>query len=56
MSKPSVSIDATSDGLRWKVVSEGETVATGDAKSMEEAQAAADESVARICKAPIAGP
>jgi hypothetical protein len=56
MNKPSVSIDATSGGLRWKVISDGETVATGDAKSMEEAQAAADEIVARISKAPIAGP
>ena len=41
--QPSVSIEATGDGLRWKVVSGGETVASGAAPTMEEAQAAADE-------------
>jgi hypothetical protein len=56
MNKPSVSIEATADGLRWKVVSDGETVASGAAESMEEAQAAADEVVARISQEPIEGP
>jgi hypothetical protein len=56
MDKPSVSIEAAADGLRWKVVSDGATVATGAAQSMEEAQAAADEFVARISTEPVAGP
>ena len=54
--KPSVSIDATAEGLRWKVVSDGETVASGTAQTMEEAHAAADEIVVRISKEPIEGP
>ena len=54
--KPSVSIAATAEGLRWKVVSEGDTVASGVADNMEDAQAAADEVVARMTKEPIAGP
>jgi hypothetical protein len=48
MNKPSVSIEATGDGLRWKVVANGETVASGAAESMEAAQAGADEIVARM--------
>jgi hypothetical protein len=56
MNKPSVSIEATAEGLRWKVVTDGETVASGSARSMEEAQAAADEIVARILKEPVEGP
>jgi hypothetical protein len=54
--KPSVSIEATADGLRWKVVQDGETIGTGSAQSMEEAQAAADELVARVSTKPIEGP
>ena len=56
LDKPSISIDATADGLRWKVVSSGDTVASGAARTMKEAQAAADEIVARISKEPIEGP
>ena len=54
LDKPSASIEATAEGLRWKVVSGGETVASGAAQ-MEEAQAAADEIVARLSKEPIEG-
>jgi hypothetical protein len=56
LDKPSVSIEATADGLRWKVVSGSETVASGAAQTMEEAQAAADEIVARLSKEPFEGP
>ena len=56
LDKPSVSIKATADGLRWKVVSGGETVASGAAQTMEEAQAAAGEIVARLSKGPIESP
>ena len=56
MEKPSVSIEATSDGLRWKVVHDGETVGSGFAQSMEEAQTAADELVSRIATKPVEGP
>jgi hypothetical protein len=54
--KPSASIDATAEGLRWKVVYDGETVASGTAQTMAEAQAAADGIVSRISKEPIEGP
>ena len=47
MEKPKVSIEATSEGLRWKVVSDGQTVGTGTAQTYDDAQAAADEIVAR---------
>ena len=56
LDKPSVSIEATANGLLWKVVSGGETVASGTAQTMKEAQAAADEIVARISKEPTEGP
>jgi hypothetical protein len=56
MEKPSVTIEATSDGLRWKVVSDGETVASGSAQTMDDAQAAADEVVSRIMSKPVEGP
>lgn len=55
LSTPSVSIGATGSGLRWKVVRDGETIGTGSARSMEEAQAAADDLIARIAKTSIAG-
>lgn len=54
--KPAISIEATGDGLRWKVVAGGETVASGPAHTMEAAQAAADEIVARLSKEPFEGP
>ena len=54
--KPSTSIEATNTGLRWKVVVDGQTVASDNAQSLEKAQAAADEYVARIAKEPTAGP
>ena len=54
--QPSISIEATGDGLRWKVVSGGETVASGPAQTMEDAHAAADEIVARLSKEPFEGP
>jgi hypothetical protein len=56
MEKPSVSIEATSHGLRWKVVQDGETVGSGPAQSMEDAQAAADALVSRITTKPGQGP
>ena len=54
--KPSVAIEATAEGLRWKVMADGETVASGAAESMEQAQATADEYVARMSKEPITRP
>jgi len=54
--KPSVAIEATADGLRWKVVQDGETVSTGSAQSMKEAKAAADEVVSRLATKLLAGP
>jgi hypothetical protein len=54
--KPSVSIEAAADGLRWKVVQDGETIGTGSADTMQEAKAAADEIVARVETKPIAAP
>jgi hypothetical protein len=56
MEKPKVSIEATSEGLRWKVVSDGQTVGTGTAQTYDDAQAAADEIVARITTKPVEGP
>lgn len=54
--KPSTSIEAVADGLKWKVEVDGKTVASGAAKSMREAQKAADEYVAGIDEKPAAGP
>ena len=45
--KPSTSIEAAADGLKWKVEVDGKTVASGDAKNMADAQAAADAYIAR---------
>jgi hypothetical protein len=56
MEKPKVYIEATSDGLRWKVVSGGQTVATGTAQTNDDAQAAAHEIVERITAKPVEGP
>ena len=43
-------------GYQWKVVSDGEAVATGTAGSEAEARAAADEIVKRLEAEPPQGP
>ena len=41
-------IEATGDGLIWKVVDNGETIASGHAPTMEEAQSSADAAIAAL--------
>ena len=54
--KPSASIDASASCLRWKVVVDNETVASGTAETKEAAQAAADEVIVKLANEPFEGP
>ena len=57
MSKPTVLVRATqTGGFRWRVVANGETVGTGEARSEFEAREAANEIIKRIEAKPPEAP
>jgi hypothetical protein len=57
MSKPTVLVRANqTGGFRWRVVLDGETAASGDAKSEFEAREAANDIVKRIEAKPPEAP
>ncbi len=57
MAQPTVLVRAAlPQGYRWKVVVDGQTVATGTAASEMDARAAADEISKRIAAEPPKGP
>src|SRR6185312_2028525 len=56
MDKPKILVRASPEGFRWKVISDGETVASGTAKTEFEARNAANEIAGRIANEPMEGP
>ena len=57
MAQPTVLVRAAlPQGYRWKVVLDGQTIATGTAASEMDARAAADEIAKRVAAEPPQGP